>query len=324
MTTPPCHVQAVSCLAVTPYHVLSGSDDSNVHVWALPRLLELDAAAEHEPVGSLSNHRAAVTALAVSRGSHPDTSICVSASKDKTCIIWNYQAGVPLRTLLFPAPPMCLVLDPAARALCVSSDDGSLHLVELMAGETPLLGPHSAGDASAAVQVSSSSPFGLAPSEAGPPACLALSYDGTMMLSGHPRGQILQWALGDNSLPTELANLNAAVTNLVFVPPLSAAGAAAAVTPRPHTVVKPAQAARNYSLTAQFEADLGAETRFHSLLNLPGCSADVLANAIASLTNQPAGDPELQSQNDELWEIIAEQRKLYKDTLQRYAEAKKI
>ena len=300
------------------FHLLSGSDDSNVHVWTLPRLLEMGSAVEDEPDRTLSNHRAAVTSLVVGQSSNPDTNLCVSASKDKTCLVWNYRSGTLLRTLLFPASPLCLALDPGARALSASCEEGSIYVVELF-GEKPLLGPHSAEEPSTVVQVSA--PFGSAPADAGPASCLALTYDGTALLSGHPRGRVLQWNLSDNSLPVELANLGAAVTNLAFVPPLSAAEPALKV----QTVVKPSQADRTYTITAQFEADLGPETEFRSLLNTAGFPRNALEEAILSL-QQPAagaaGDQELQKQNEQLLEIVNEQRALYQETLRHYAGAK--
>lgn len=316
MSTPARHVQAVSCVAATPYHVLTGSDDSDIHVWSLPQLLELDSAAEHEPIRSLSHHRAAITALAVSPSTSNDTNFCVSASKDKSCIIWNYQTGDALRTLLFASSPLCISLDPPARAICVSCEDSSLYLVELFA-EKPLLGPQSE-DASTVVQISS--PFGATQPDVGPASCLSLSYDGTVLLTGHPRGQIMRWDIAENKSPVELANLNAAVTNLAFVSPFPTDKPTRTV-----TITKPSQAERAYVFSGQFDHCPAPDTRFDSLLNASGFPKDTLENAIAAFY-QPAaasaGDQELQRQNEELWEIINEQRALQKHTLQRYVEAK--
>ncbi|KAL2019595.1 hypothetical protein VTK56DRAFT_9492 [Thermocarpiscus australiensis] len=316
VSTPARHVQAVSCVAATPYHVLTGSDDSDIHVWSLPQLLELDSAAEHEPQRSLSNHRAAITALSTNPSVSRDTNFCVSASKDKSCIIWNYQTGDALRTLLFPSFPLCLSLDPASRAICVSCEDGSLYLTELFA-EKPLLGPQSE-DATTVVQVSA--PFGATQPDVGPASCVSLSYDGTMLLTGHPRGQIMRWDVAENKSPVELANLNAAVTNIAFISPFSTDKPTRTV-----TIVKPSQAERAYTFTGQFDGYSAPETRFDSLLNATGFPQEAMENAIASFY-QPAaasaGDQELQRQNDELWEAINELRALQKHTLQRYVEAK--
>ncbi|KAB5547235.1 quinon protein alcohol dehydrogenase-like superfamily [Coniochaeta sp. 2T2.1] len=315
VSTPPRHVQAVSCVVATPYHIISGSDDSDIHVWSLAQLLDLDAGEEHEPERTLPNHRAAITSLAASQDSNPDTSIVVSASKDKSCIVWNYRTGDVLRSLLFPSFPLCVALDPASRALFAACEDRSLYLVEFFA-EKALLGP-SAEDASTVVQVSS--PFGVMPSDAGSATCLAVSYDGTQLLTGHPKGQILKWDVADNKTPVEIANLNAAVSNIVFLSPFPETKLIVAP-----TIIKPNQAERNYTITAQFNSDLGAKTSFDTLLNTPGFSQQVLENAIAQL-QQPVADSareqELAKENEELWEVINEQRALQKETLQKLAKS---
>ncbi|KAK5988939.1 Pre-rRNA-processing IPI3-like protein [Cladobotryum mycophilum] len=317
VTTPPCHVQAVSCIAVSPHHILSASEDSNVNVWSLAHLLESGQDVGLEPDRTLSNHRAAITDLVLGPSSNPETNLCVSASKDKTCILWNYLTGQVLRTLLFPTSPLCIALDPCARALFVSSEDGNLYLVDFF-GDKPLLGSRSAELASIVVQVNS--PLGVADEEAGSASCLSVSYDGTSVLTGHTKGKILKWNLVDNSHPTELANLNASVTNMIMAPLLRGKASSQTV-----TVVKPNQAQRQYTLTAQLEGNLSSNSRFDQMLNSKGFSPETIAEAIASLSAPSSGgsdDMDLKRQNDELREIIKEQQALQKATMERYAEAK--
>lgn len=152
------------------------------------------------------------------------------------------------------------------------------------------------------------------PTDAGAASCLAVSYDGTQLLTGHPKGQILKWDVADNKTPVEVANLNAAVTNIVFLSPFEDTKLTMA-----HTIVKPSQAERSYTITTQFNSDLGAESRLDTLLRTPGFSQQVLEDAISQL-QQPSGDSEkeqkLAKENEELWEIINEQRALQKQTLQ--------
>jgi pre-rRNA-processing protein IPI3 len=147
-----------------------------------------------------------------------------------------------------------------------------------------------------------------------------VSYDGALLLTGHPTGQILKWDVADNRTPAVLANLNAAVTNLAFVAPFTARKATQAV-----TVVKPAQTGRNYAFTSQLEAELCSETRFDSMLTATGFSRGQLEEAISEF-QQPHGDSsseqELARQNHELWELVHEQRALQRETLQRYIEAR--
>ncbi|KAM4063768.1 ribosomal assembly complex component [Hirsutella rhossiliensis] len=310
-TTPPCHVQAVSCLAVTPFHLLSASDDSNINVWSLARLLEFGADVGHEPDRILSNHRAAITDLVVGPSTHASTSLCVSASKDKTCILWNHQSGQLLRTLLFPAVPLCISLDPCARALFAGAEDGGLYLVELF-GDKPLLGSRSAELASSLVQVDS--PLGVADADVGAPSCLALSYDGTLVFTGHPKGKIMRWTLTDDGHPAEMANLNAAVTNLVFVPLVPEERRYQVV-----NVVKPNQTQRQYTFTARLQGLLDLDAQFTERLDSTGIHSHQLETAIASLVaSAPSvrNDSYLQKEIDELRSIVEEQKALHKATVQ--------
>lgn len=285
-------------------------------MWTLPHLLDLDARADHEPDQTLSNHRAAVTSLVVSDSTNPETSICISASRDKTCVIWNYQTGEALRTLLFQAAPLCVCLDPCARAVFVSSEDGSVFAVEMF-GDKALLGPRSEGLSSSAVQVTT--PLGIAEPSDGPASCIAPSFDGTTLITGHSKGKVLQWSLASDGHPTRLADLNASVTNIVFSPLMSQKKTSSV-----QTVVKPTRAERQYTFTAQLETPLAPETRFGGLLNATGFPADALEAASLDL-QQPtpsAGSTQGDESNDELWEVINEQRELQQLTYRKYVELK--
>lgn len=264
--------------------------------------MELDSNEEHEPTVSFSNHRGAITDLAASSGDNPETSFCVSASKDKTCVVWNYRSGEVLRTFLFPTFPQCLVLDPCACAIFVSTEQGSIYSVDFFVPK-PLLGAKSE-EASTVIQIATA--FCSAPAESGPAICLGLAHDGTTLLSGHPKGQIHAWSATDRSASSgakELANVNAAVTNIVFVPPLVPAAPAV----KAWTVVKPSQAQRAYTFSAQFEADLTPETRFTTMVKTPGFDREMLDTAIAAFL-QPAteksDDQETQLQIQQQWEIL--------------------
>ncbi|KAK4232377.1 putative Pre-rRNA-processing protein [Podospora fimiseda] len=296
VSTPARHVQPVSCVIATPTHILTGSDDSDIHVWSLSQLLEFETAAEAEPERSLSNHRAAITALAANESVSSSTNFAVSASKDKSCIIWNYQTGDALRTLIFPTFPLCLSLDPASRAVCVSCEDGSIYLEEFF-GDKPLLGPDSE-QASTVVQVST--PLGATQAETGSASCLSMSYDGTTLLTGHAKGQILRWDITENKTPVELANLNAAVTNVRFVSPFPTGKSAKAV-----FVVKPAQAKRKYVFDAQIDPLAAAQkARFDAMLMAIGFTRKELDDAVAAFEKSEAEkEAEEERKNRELADI---------------------
>jgi pre-rRNA-processing protein IPI3 len=273
-------VQGVTCLAVTPYHILSGSDDANVNVWSLARLLELDTQAEHEPEQILSNHRGAITSLAVSPSPNPETNFCVSASKDKTCIVWNYHTGQVLRTLLYPTTPLCITLDPAARALATITESGDFFCTEFF-GDAPMLGSRATEQASIVMQVVS--PLGNALDEAGAANCLAMNYDGTCVLSGHTKGKVMRWTLREAEHPTEVASLNSSVSNIVFIPRTTTK-----VVPIQQYVIKPHLGLKKYNISAQLSAS-AEESRFSRLSSGEGFSADVLEESIASFMREKEG-----------------------------------
>lgn len=268
-------MQAISCVAATPFHVLTASDDSNINVWSLARLLEFESQAELEPELVLSNHRGAITDLVVGPGTNPHTNVCVSTSRDKTCIVWNYRTGQILRTLLFPSAPLCVALDPGARAAIVAAEGGSLFAVEFF-GSRPLLGSQAEDPGSIVIQVNE--PLGTADEEVGETQCLAMSYDGTTVLTGHARGKIMKWTLSPGSHPTELANLNASVTNLSFTPVLPDEKRL-----MPGTLVKPNHNQRLYAVMAQLGRDLPKQTRFDRMISAQGFPDDVLEEAVAAL-----------------------------------------
>ncbi|KAL1894620.1 Pre-rRNA-processing protein ipi3 [Ceratocystis pirilliformis] len=304
VNTPPCHVQAITCIETAPFHILTGSGDANVHVWSTARMLELDSTAEQEPDRVLSNHRGSITGLSAGASANPETSLCVSSSQDKTIIIWNYATGDALRTLLFASTPLCVSLDPSARAIFTTTDAGELFMVDMF-GPRPLVGPHSEEHASAAVNIAQ--PLGNSDEELGPAHTMAVNYDGTTLITGHTRGKVMQWSLTDNSYPTELADLNAAVTNLAFMPILDAQP----VHIKAVNIVKPTQAERLYTFTAQITTSLAPTSRFESMLTETGFSADALQSAVLAMQEEKietSAEEALRKENEELWELVRTQK----------------
>ncbi|KAJ2891254.1 ribosomal assembly complex component [Zalerion maritima] len=274
--TPPIHIQAVSCMAATRNHLITGSDDSNLNVWSLSRLLELDNTVEPEPERTLSNHRAAITSLVASRSSNPHSSLCVSASRDKTCIVWNYRTGDALRTILFPATPLAAAMDPFPRLLAVSLEDRSIHLLDFF-GDKPLIGSRAVESSS--TMIKAPAPIAQAAVDQGPASCLGLSHDGGTLLSGHPQGQIVKWSL--NGHGTELASLNSSVTNLIVLPP-----SPPQVNTRTINIVKPSPADQ-YAPVVQLEQGTMSHdaSSLGKLVSTPGLPLSQLVDAVTAVNS---------------------------------------
>lgn len=314
-------------MATTLSHLITGSEDSNIHVWSLPRLLSLSSNETQQPLRSLSNHRAAITSLAFGH-STSTTNICVSASRDNTIIVWNYHTGDLLRTFLLPSTPLCLALDPCDRAAYAGFEDGSLQLIEFVQPNSTLHPLYESNLQTTPVQITL--PSWNAPSEPGAVFCLGLSYDGTYLFSGHATGKIAQWDTGRRAFSSELADLNAPVTNLLMSSPFPTKRLT-----RPSTIVKPKLGEGQYVFTAQLSNSSSGNNAFEDAVQKQGLPANLLEDAISrfsrparasshasSHASSPSGDEKLRQENEELWKIVNEQRALQKKTFEKYAKLK--
>jgi len=311
-------LQAVSCITTTSQHIITGSEDSNIHVWSVAGLVSLTATEIPHPLRTLSNHRAAIAAVAVGHSSN-DINICVSAGKDNTCVVWNYHTGELLRTFLLPLSPQCLIVDPCDRAFYVGFEDGLIQPIELFQPTASVNSLYDSNLQATPIQVSPN-PLSGAPSEIGAVHCLGLSYDGTILLSGHASGKIVKWEAGPRKFSTELADLNAPVTNLAVLSPFPSLLSVKAV-----AVVKPRFGDGNYTFTGQFTTSLGT-SEFEEALRDPGVPPDMLESAILEFsrpaTTSSVADEQLRKENEELWAVVNEQRALQKRTYEKYLEAK--
>ncbi|KAL8821886.1 MAG: hypothetical protein Q9191_007226, partial [Dirinaria sp. TL-2023a] len=235
VTTPPSHVQPTTSLAVAPnkLHALSGAGDAQIHLWSLPSLLSFSTpvdgnTAPYTPVLTLSSHHGPITALAFGH-SHSKTNIAVSASQDKTIIIWDYLSGTNLHTFLLSSPALSLALDPADRALYTGSSDGSIQFLPFFTPTSSTSQIHDPSQQNTPTQPPEKDRWKLPatttttitePSSRLPAAnCLTLSYDGTVLLSGHSDGKIHTWDIGKGRYSGTLHDYAHAVTNLTMLPP---------------------------------------------------------------------------------------------------------
>lgn len=322
VVTSQAHLQAVTALAVDPTSnfLLSGSADSSIHVWSIPSLLSFSNQNTHEPLHTLSGHRSAITSLATG---HSSTSynIVVSASKDNTAIVWDYHNNTLLRTILLPSTPLCLALDPADRAVYTGYEDGS---VQLLSFYSPAFAASATDDvdntknplfdeaqATMPVQPPATTRCSPPSEDMGPALSCTLSYDGSILTTGHESGKVLFWdvPLGRYSStysPTS-APLHGPITNLISLP---VTGFPLETTPRTklHAVVKPKHGAfesrdvegaipGDYKITGQFttsfplptfsaeQTQSAAQSDFMTALTHPSFPSDLLAKGLAEFSS---------------------------------------
>ncbi|OAF55112.1 Pre-rRNA-processing protein ipi3 [Pseudogymnoascus destructans] len=322
VSTPTSHLQPVTCLSGDAEHLVSGSADSKLYVWSVPALLSQATSGPNEPLRALSNHHAAVTDVVLGHGAS-GTNICVSASKDNTAIVWNYQTGELLRTFLLPATPTCLALDPCDRAVYIGFENGDVQAVDLFVPKAAANALHDAEQQATPIQVPPT-PLTGAPANLGEVHCLGVSYDGTTLVSGHASGKIAHWESGAGKFVAELGDVNAPVTNLVMLDPLKAGERVAAV-----GVSKPRLGEGSGVFVGQFLGGLlgKMEGRKGVEVQEVGFADGELERAILEFSAAPAAavgpkgvktDEALRKENEELWAIVNEQNEVQKSTWSKY------
>ena len=197
-----------------------------IHVWSIPGLLSLSASSTdqngfyllYSPLRTLSNHRAAITAVVMGH-SFGTQNIAVSASKDNTCIVWDYVNGDIIHTFLLPSSPLCLALDPADRAVYAGFEDGSVQFIDFYSRSGSAQPLHNPALQGTPTQPPASDRWSATHQSASPILCLQVSYDGTSLLSSHRDGKIHVWDIGAGKFDKRLADFAVPITNIVMLKP---------------------------------------------------------------------------------------------------------
>jgi pre-rRNA-processing protein IPI3 len=229
ISTSASHFQPVTSLAcdVNANFVLSGSADSNIHVWSLPNTTsfflshsnELGGSVALTPHHTFSDHRSQITHLTLGHSNYK-SNIAISASRDNTALVWEYRTGALLRSILLPATPLCLTLDPADRALFVGYEDGTLQSIDFFPALPPGNSLHEPGLQPNPLQPKDSDRWVSPITDVGGTNCIALTYDSMTLLSAHVNGKILSWDIAKQKYVSEVLELSSSVTNLAILPPL--------------------------------------------------------------------------------------------------------
>jgi len=239
--------------------------------------------------------------------------IAISASKDGTCNVWDYQSNNLLRAVLLPAIPLCIALDPADRAFYVGYEDGSVQMVDFYSESFDSGNIRSINDKSqSAAPIQPQPRTRWYPPQGNPVEAtlsIIVSYDGTKLITGHESGKIATWDIPRSRFATLLTSPShpGPVTNLV---PLPVTGFPEMETPSvtQHTVLKPRQGEfdtrmsgdgripANYSIAGQFSSTLPfstfsateqhevlSSTDFERALAHPSFPPDMMTEALAEL-----------------------------------------
>lgn len=294
VNTAQAHLQPVTTLSISPdsNFLLTGSSDSNIHVWSLPALLSFSTpSSQRVPLHTLSSHRGAITALRAGHGTGA-ASIAISASKNKTAIVWDYKRNLTLKTYLLGDTPLCIELDPADRAFYAGYSDSSVQLVDFYANIRENQGaahPVLLEDSGTAIQPAPKTRWRANNQDLGATLSLALSWDTTTLISGHESGKICTWDPAKGVWSAPITTLTGPVTNLSFLPPTGFPETQKSRF-KIHTVVKPRRdlvdangsgtVPGNYTFTAQLTGRLAPSSSTTTSGRTAGRGADWFTDAL--------------------------------------------
>ncbi|PYH65282.1 putative ribosomal assembly complex component Ipi3 [Aspergillus vadensis CBS 113365] len=279
VATTASHLRPVTSLVVDPNSnfILSGSSDASIHVWSLVDLLSFtkppsgrDRQPPNSPIRTFSNHRAAITAIAVGH-SAGRYNIAVSAADDSTAIAWDYHTGRLLRTFLLPSNAKSLALDPADRAFYVGYEDGSIQSIDFYKNQSIQNALHDPSLQSTTSQPSAEDRWAPPSADCGAAHALTLCYDGMTLLSGHQNGKVLSWTVGRKKYASTVADYTHPVTNLFMLPPNGLPHPSLDLKRVAHTIVKPRYDS-SLSETSQAAGAVPADYTFSTHL-LPSISS---------------------------------------------------
>ncbi|KAL2868454.1 putative ribosomal assembly complex component Ipi3 [Aspergillus lucknowensis] len=284
IATTASHLRPVTAVVVDPTSnfILSGSADASIHVWSLVDLLSFtkspsthDRQTPNSPIRTFSNHRAAISAVAVGHSSGK-YNIAISAAHDNTAIAWDYRTGHILRNFLLPDSPVSLALDPVDRAFYVGYEDGSVQSIDFYrekSAQHPIYDPSLQ---TTPAQISAEDLWLPPSADSGAALTVTVSHDGMTLLSGHDSGKVYSWNVGRRKYASTVADFTHPVTNLAMLPLGGLYEQVTSLKRVAQTLVKPRYV---HSLvdTAQSSGVVPADYEFSSHLLPPSSSADTAA-----------------------------------------------
>lgn len=286
------HLQDVTALVVdsASNFFISASADSTAQVWSLPKLLSFETDVDaRTPALAFTSHRSRISDIALGH-SATHQNFAASVSDDKTCLLWNYHDGAILATFLLSYTPVAIQLDAADRAIYVGYDDGSLQQIDLYDVATSRSKSVQNGS-QITFQPGDKRRWTQADDTNGSLLCLAMSFDSTLVLTGHQSGAVSAWdvATGHMRLLALQPPMPGPVTNLLLCP----MGIASDCNIGVQMVVKPKFAAMvsdtssiplSYAMHLQLGSTVHAtESAFQRALRAPSVPQEMLDDGLAEL-----------------------------------------
>lgn len=195
------HYQGIKCIewVQDESFLLTGGDDARVMCW---RVVDLVTSTDIvQPVYSWSEHTLPITDIKIGYGSALEARI-YTASEDQTVRIWDLRSGLLLTTFVLDYKVYSMCVDPAERVIYTGLENGDIKLINLyyINEKSGLL--ESRGGAKQIV--TADGPGELNGNHTSLVACLCLSFDASLLISGDIGGNVYVWDLAAKQVSRKL------------------------------------------------------------------------------------------------------------------------
>lgn len=201
------HYQQVNCIKFTDdgSHFVSGGEDGQVMIWSLSAAVgDRYRVSNVEPLHSFSDHALPVTDLWIGCGGL--AAILVTASKDRTCKLYDMASGTMLMSLVFQEIVTAITLDRIECSLFVGTSLGNIYHHRLQ--PPPRTREYHITEEDKVNNKFSGHTKAV--------TCLAVSLDEQTLMSGSEDTNVITWNIPSRSLLKTIPH-KGAITNAIFI-----------------------------------------------------------------------------------------------------------
>ncbi|ORX94622.1 WD40 repeat-like protein [Basidiobolus meristosporus CBS 931.73] len=251
--------------------LFTGSEDSAVNVWLLNSIIDESNAQNRSPLYSWSDHSLPITDIHCGSGGLKFARV-VTSSLDHTCKVWDLASGSLLTTLLFPSFVSAVAMDITETRVFAATGDSNIYQVNMYKSQADR--GHSSFESvggmgtvvSAGINGESSLLF---KGHTEPAHSLALSFDGTLLISGSEDGSAMVWDVTSRQMLRSFTQHKGPITNVaVILKPADLMNTMAGTTVLP-TPIQPFKRIQKSSQEARLDEGV--------LRYLPGAKEDMAA-----------------------------------------------